>query len=56
MQRIADYTAPTKRQDGYLTVSVLDNGRRHIIAEHRVDGKIAARHVAAQYAAKPWNF
>jgi hypothetical protein len=56
MQRIADYTAPTKRQDGYLRISVLDAGRRHIIAEHRVDGKIAARHVAAQYAAKPWNF
>lgn len=56
MQRIADYTAPTKRHDGYLTVSVLDNGRRITIAEHRVDGKVAARNVAAQYKAKPWNF
>lgn len=56
MQRIADYTAPTKRHDGYLTISILEDGRRHIIAEHRVDGKVAARHVAAQYKAKPWNF
>lgn len=56
MQRIADYTAPTKRYDGVLTISILEDGRRHFIAEHKVDGKRAARAVAAQYNAKPWNF
>lgn len=56
MQRIADYTAPTKRFDGVITISVIEGGRRHIIAEHGVDGKRAARAIAAQYSAKPWNF
>jgi len=56
MTRIADYTAPTKRYDGCLTISVIEDGRRHFIAEHKVDGKRAARAVAAQYNAKPWNF
>jgi hypothetical protein len=56
MQRIADYTAPTKRFDGTLTISVLSNGRRHFICEHKVDGKRTARAVAAQYDATPWNF
>jgi len=56
MTRIADYTAPTKRYDGCLTISVIEEGRRHFIAEHKVDGKRAARAVAAQYNAKPWNF
>jgi hypothetical protein len=55
-QRIADYTAPTKRFDGVLTISVLSDGRRHFICEHKVDGKRTARAVAAQYDAKPWNF
>lgn len=56
MERIADYTAPTKNYDGTLTISVVVDGRRQIIAEHKVDGKRAARNVAAQYNAKPWNF
>lgn len=56
MTRIADYTAPTKRYDGAITISVIEDGRRHFIAEHKVDGKIAARAIAAQYNAKPWNF
>jgi hypothetical protein len=56
MQRIADYTAPTKTRDGVVTISVLADGRRHIVAEHPVDGKRAARAVAAQYNAQPWNF
>ena len=56
MQRIADYTAPTKHFDGTLTISVLSNGRRHFICEHKVDGKRTARAVAAQYDATPWNF
>ena len=54
--RIADYTAPTKRYDGAITISVIEDGRRHFIAEHKVDGKRAARAIAAQYNAKPWNF
>lgn len=56
MTRIADYTAPTKRYDGVLTISIIEDGRRHFIAEHKVDGKFAARAIAAQYNAKPWNF
>ena len=56
MQRIADYTAPTKRRDGVLTISVLSDGRRHFICEHKVDGKRTARAVALQYDATPWNF
>ena len=56
MERIADYTAPTKRRDGVLTISVLTDGRRHFICEHAVDGRRAARAVALQYDAKPWNF
>jgi hypothetical protein len=56
MQRIADYTAPTKRFDGRLIISVLSNGRRHFICEHKVDSKRTARAVAAQYDATPWNF
>jgi hypothetical protein len=56
MQRIADYTAPTKRYDGVLTINVIEEGRRNFIAEHKVDGKRAARAIAAQYNAKPWNF
>jgi hypothetical protein len=55
-QRIADYTAPTKRFDGVLTIWVLSDGRRHFICQHKVDGKRTARAVAAQYDAKPWNF
>lgn len=49
MTRIADYTAPTKRYDGTIAISVIENGRRHFIAEHKVDGKRAARAIAAQY-------
>jgi hypothetical protein len=56
MTRIADYTAPTKRYDGTIAIRVIENGRRHFIAEHKVDGKRAARAIAAQYNAKPWNF
>ena len=56
MQRIADYTAPTKRFAGVLTISVLADGRRHFICEHKVDGKRTARAVAQQYDATPWNF
>ena len=56
MTRIADYTKPTKRYDGAITISVIEDGRRHFIAEHKVDEKIAARAIAAQYKAKPWNF
>jgi hypothetical protein len=56
MEKIADYTAPTKRYDGVVTISFLSNGHRHFLAEHKVDGKRAARAVAAQYNAKPWNF
>lgn len=56
MERIADYTAPTKRYDGVITISILENSRRTVIAEHAVDGKRAARAIAAQYNAQPWNF
>ena len=56
VQRIADYTKPTKRYDGAITISVIEDGRRHFIAEHKVDGKLSARAIAAQYNAKPWNF
>ena len=36
--------------------NLAEDGRRHFIAEHKVDGKRAARAIAAQYNAKPWNF
>ena len=54
--RIADYTKLTKRYDGVIAISMIEDGRRHFIAEHKVDGKRAARAIAAQYNAKPWNF
>lgn len=39
-----------------ICIEILDAGRRTQIAEHQVDGKRAARLVAAQYDATPWNF
>lgn len=56
MRRAADYYRPTKTIDGCVVITVIDNGRRTIIAEHKVDGKRAARAIAAQYNAEPWNF
>ena len=56
MDRIAEYYAATKRFDGVVTISTVFGGRRIAIAEHKVDGKRAARAVAAQYNAEPHNF
>ena len=56
MQRTAEYYPATKRFDGVVNISIIDNGRRTIIAQHQVDGKRAARAVAAQYNAEPHNF
>lgn len=56
MQRAAEYYPATKRIAGSIVISIIDNGRRTIIAQHKVDGKRAARAVAAQYNAEPHNF
>jgi DNA primase len=39
-----------------VCIEIIDAGRRVQLAEHQVDGKRAARAVAAQYNATPWNF
>jgi hypothetical protein len=56
MDRIAEYYPATKRIDGVVNISAIDNGRRVLLAEHKVDSKRAARAVAAQYDALPHNF
>jgi len=56
MEKIADYTPPTKSYDGVVTISFLMDGHRRFLAEHKVDCKQAARAIANQYCAKPWNF
>ena len=39
-----------------VCIEIIDAGNRVQLAEHQVDGKRAARAVAAQYDATPWNF
>lgn len=56
MDRIAEYYPATKRFDGVVTISFVIDGRRCFLAEHKVDGKKAARAIANQYCAKPHNF
>lgn len=55
-QIAAEYTAPTKRQSGWLRITEIANGRRNILFDFECDGKVAARRIAANYGATPWNF
>ena len=56
MDRIAEYYPASKRFDGVVIISTVFGGRRIAIAEHKVDGKRAARAIAGQYSAEPHNF
>lgn len=55
VEKAAYYTNMGK-YDNLVTIYALADGRRHFLAEHRVEDKRIARNVAAQYNAKPYNF
>lgn len=56
MTLAAEFTNASKRQGATLTINRIANGRREFIAEHPVSDKRAARKLAAELDAKPWNF
>jgi hypothetical protein len=55
MTKAANYYTLGKGR-AVVCIEIIDAGRRVQLAEHQVDGKRAARAVAAQYNATPWNF
>lgn len=55
-QIIAEYTAPTKRLSGWIRITELADCQRKILYDFEVGGKAAARRIAANYGATPWNF
>lgn len=55
MTKAASYYSLGKGR-AVVRIEIIDAGRRTRVAEHQVDGKRAARAVAAQYDATPWNF
>ena len=55
MTKAANYYTLGKGR-AVVCIEIIDAGNRVQLAEHQVDGKRAARAVAAQYGATPWNF
>ena len=53
----AQFTAATKRHPATLDIVAIVNGQRdYRLIGIKVSGKREARQIAAQHAAKPWNF
>lgn len=52
----AEFTNKSKREPAWLTLNIIENGRRSLVRQVAVSGKVEARRIAKEHGATPWNF